>query len=119
MADVTITLNDSDRQMVVIALAKLSLARPGWDEALNLVARRLDNAKNGRAVNYDTYREHGPDRPTFTRRELMAMRNALDAALDAHAPQAEILGDETDVAAATVALEKLRLAIHAGAYDGV
>lgn len=119
MSDVTITFNDSDRQMVLLALAKLSLARPGWDEALNCIAARLDNVKGGRAENYDTYRAHGPDRPTFTRAELFALRDALDAALDDHAPQAEILGDETDVAAATVALEKLRRAIHVGAHDGV
>lgn len=38
-------LDDGDRQMVVLALAKLTFARPGWNHALREIAVKLDGVK--------------------------------------------------------------------------
>lgn len=37
-----ITISDADHQMIVLALAILSLQRPGWDDALREIAVKLD-----------------------------------------------------------------------------
>lgn len=52
----TLELDESERQMVVMALAHLSVERPGWDDALNRLALRIDNNSDGRAVMYDEFR---------------------------------------------------------------
>jgi len=52
----TITLEDADKQLVLLALAALSLESPGFDMALNLIAAKLDNVQDGRAVQYDSFR---------------------------------------------------------------
>jgi len=53
---ITITLEESDRQLVILALAALSIESPGFDMALNTIALLLDNAQEGRAVQYDAFR---------------------------------------------------------------
>lgn len=53
---VSLELPEEDRQLVLMALAHLSLKRPGWDYALNLIARRIDNVLEDRAVLYDQLR---------------------------------------------------------------
>jgi hypothetical protein len=50
-------LSESDRQMVLLALAHLSVERPGWDEALNLLALQIDNQRGGRALMFDEFKE--------------------------------------------------------------
>ncbi len=50
-------LDHSDRQLVLLALAVLSLRSPGFEDALNRIAVRLDNVCNGRAVMFDAFRE--------------------------------------------------------------
>jgi hypothetical protein len=35
-------LDEADRQMLLLALARLSIERPGWDHALNLLALQFD-----------------------------------------------------------------------------
>ena len=50
-------LEESDRQLVLLALAVLSLKSPGFDDALNRIARRIDTEKDDRAVMYDQFRE--------------------------------------------------------------
>lgn len=42
--------------MVLMALAHLAVERRGWDDALNRIAVRIDNVKDGRAVMYDDFR---------------------------------------------------------------
>jgi hypothetical protein len=42
--------------MLLMALAHLAVERPGWDDALNRIAVRIDNVKDGRAVMYDEFR---------------------------------------------------------------
>jgi hypothetical protein len=53
---VRLELEEGERQMLVMALAHLSVERPGWDDALNRIAVRIDNMKDGRAVMYDEFR---------------------------------------------------------------
>ncbi len=56
-------LPEEDRQMVLLALAVLSLESPGFDHALNEIAKRIDNVVPGehgfptRAEVYDKFRE--------------------------------------------------------------
>lgn len=50
-------LEEGERQMVLLALAHLSRERPGWDDALNRIALRIDNEENGRAKLYDAFRK--------------------------------------------------------------
>lgn len=52
----TLELTESDRQMLLLALAHLSLERPGWDYALNALALQVDNERDGRALMYDEFR---------------------------------------------------------------
>ena len=37
----TFDLDESDRQMTILALAHLALERPGWDDALSRVADKM------------------------------------------------------------------------------
>jgi len=60
-------LNEGDRQMVLMALAHLSVERPGWDDALNTLALQIDNQSDGRALMYDDFR-------TLHRRAVVAER---------------------------------------------
>lgn len=53
----TMELEESDRQVILIALAKLSLSRPGWHE--HCIGPMVDRLR-GRE-NYERYRAHGPD----------------------------------------------------------
>jgi hypothetical protein len=57
-------LDESDRQMALMALAHLAVERPGWDDALNRIVRQIDNVPGEgwevRAELYDKFRElHG------------------------------------------------------------
>lgn len=56
MHNTTITLEEGQRQLVLMALAHLSLEKPGFDWALNEIAKKLDNIKDGRAETYDAFR---------------------------------------------------------------
>lgn len=60
-------LNEGERQMVLMALAHLSVERPGWDDALNRLALQIDNQGDGRALMYDDFR-------TLHRRAVVAAR---------------------------------------------
>jgi hypothetical protein len=54
---VSLALEEGDRQIVLLALAVLSLANPGFDQTLNALALRIDNAdEHGRARMYDVLR---------------------------------------------------------------
>ena len=41
MNEFTVTVEESDRQMVILALARLSVQRPGWLSATRLVAEKF------------------------------------------------------------------------------
>lgn len=51
-----VELEEGERQMCLLALAKLAVERPGWDYALNRLALKMDNAKDGRAVMFDQFK---------------------------------------------------------------
>lgn len=50
-------LDEGERQMMLMALAHLSIERPGWDDALQRLAMQLDNEQNGRPQMYDEFRQ--------------------------------------------------------------
>jgi hypothetical protein len=52
----TLQLDESQRQMVLLALAHLSIERRGWEYALHEIALLIDNQRDGRAVMYDEFR---------------------------------------------------------------
>ena len=55
---ISLELSEEDRQLMLLALAKLSLERPGWDYALNTLALKMDNqAERSRAELYDNFRK--------------------------------------------------------------
>lgn len=68
----TLVVGEADRQLVLLALAVLSLASPGFDDALNLVALKIDEQAGGRAVTYEEFRELRTD----TTAELAALLRA-------------------------------------------
>ena len=51
-----LTVEESERQSILMALAHLSLQRPGWDYMLNLIACKMDNVVADRAQMYDKFR---------------------------------------------------------------
>lgn len=56
-----IDLSESELGIVILALAKLSLSRPGWHPAcIEPFVERIGGA-NGVAM-YEQFRSHGPDR---------------------------------------------------------
>jgi hypothetical protein len=70
MKPIKVELEDGERQLVLLALAELSLSRPGFDFALNNIAVKMDNAMVGfesesrRGELYDAFRELNRDRIT-------------------------------------------------------
>lgn len=42
-SDHVLTLSEGERQAVLMALAHLAIERPGWDDMLSRIARRIDN----------------------------------------------------------------------------
>jgi hypothetical protein len=50
-------LDEGQRQMMLMALAHLSVERPGWDDALQRLAIQLDNEQDGRPQMYDEFRK--------------------------------------------------------------
>ena len=53
-----IEITEEERQAVLLALAKLSLRRPGWDYMLNRIACKMDDVSpDGRAAMYDSFRD--------------------------------------------------------------
>lgn len=53
---ISLELNEGDRQMVLLALAHLSVERRGWEDALHTIALMIDNQKDGRALMFDEFR---------------------------------------------------------------
>ena len=54
---ITLELEEAEQQIILLALAKLSVARNGWDDALNRLALKMDNDREGRAELYDQFRK--------------------------------------------------------------
>lgn len=66
----TLDLKEADRQLVLLALAQLSLCSPGFDAALNRVALQIDTENGGRAVIYDEFRRLRADLITAPEKQL-------------------------------------------------
>jgi hypothetical protein len=55
----TVVYDEAQRQVVLLALAELSIARPGWLEALEEIALKMDNkTAEGRAEMFDQFRRN-------------------------------------------------------------
>jgi len=54
--DLTLTITEEERQMLLLALAVLVSQRPGWDYACNEIALKMDNNKDGRGQMFDQLR---------------------------------------------------------------
>jgi hypothetical protein len=78
MRDIVVTLEEGNRQMTILALAVLSIERPGWLDALERIALLMDNQVDGKPQMFHTLRgfnlssELGVTRPA-----LMAALNEL------------------------------------------
>lgn len=62
---VSVELEEEERQMVLLALAQLSLINPGFDYMLNLIALKMDNEDEDRAVMYDSFRQCRREEPKW------------------------------------------------------
>ncbi len=57
-----VVLEEEERQAVLLALAQLSLERPGWDYLLSNIALKMDNIlPSGRPQLYDQFRAINAD----------------------------------------------------------
>jgi len=81
--------DEIDRQLLLLALAKLSLERPGFDYALNRFALKYDNGDK-RAEMYDQFREmHKTDRTPEQWGALLRACVLLSRALRSELPEEE------------------------------
>ena len=65
MEPLMVMLEEDERQAMLLALAKLSLERPGWDDFLNKIAQKMDNEKAGRAEMYESFRQTSRAEPRW------------------------------------------------------
>lgn len=79
-----VAIEEGDRQLILLALAVLSLASPGFDGALNTIAMRIDNIDAGRAKTYDEFRRLRRDTIAPDAEETRAL---IQDALLKHAPE--------------------------------
>jgi hypothetical protein len=54
---ITVEITEEQRQIIVLALAQLSMKYPGWDYTCNEIASSIDNVVEGRAKLYDDFRQ--------------------------------------------------------------
>jgi hypothetical protein len=55
--DHTITIEEGDRQAILLAIAHLSIERPGWEKMLIAIALKMDNRQpDGRPQMFDEFR---------------------------------------------------------------
>lgn len=52
-----IEIDEEERQLILSALALESTKKPGFDDALNRIALKMDNDVEGRAELYDRFRK--------------------------------------------------------------
>lgn len=63
MPNFEIKIEEGQRQLILLALATLALRSPGFDFALNEIAKKIDNtSETNRAIMYDQFRELNSDR---------------------------------------------------------
>ncbi len=99
-------IDEGERQMMLLALAKLSLEHPGWDDALNRLACKHDNVNDGRAVMYDDFRQIHEADERLDEDELTRRRNEAVFLLGILAGACGYLRNENaDVTRALVAID--------------
>lgn len=65
---VDVHLEEGQRQMTLLALAKLSIERPGWTWALEQIALKMDNVDGENAVTFRAFIQlHSEDDPPGVR----------------------------------------------------
>jgi hypothetical protein len=50
-----VSLSEEQRQLLLMALADLACARPGWDSALSDIALKFDRLREGRPALYEDF----------------------------------------------------------------
>lgn len=68
----TITIDESERQMILMALAHLAVHRPGWKWTLGETAKKMDNVVDGQPrlfnefwkLRHEVVRDSLPEEPT-------------------------------------------------------
>ena len=99
--------SEQERQMLLLALAKLSLERPGWEDALNRFALKHDDGDE-RAVMYDQFRDmHYHDMTPDQWGELLRACIGLRRALFGEDPEAVVEGDNAIILAQNAILKAL------------
>lgn len=73
-----VEITEEERQMILLALGHLARERPGWDYALNEIAKKIDNTREGRAVAYDEHREFADSEVALLRRDIQDLRRRLE-----------------------------------------
>lgn len=53
----TLTIDESQRQLLLMALAMLAVERPGFNEALAEIAIKVDNNVRGKAKMFEAFKE--------------------------------------------------------------
>ncbi len=82
--------SEEDRQMMILSFAKLSVERPGWDYALNLLSLKWDDDVEGRARMYDQFRDiHKDDMTPEQWSTLLRAASYLRRALRSECPAEE------------------------------
>jgi hypothetical protein len=58
-----ISIEEEERQMILLALAQLALERPGWDDALTRIAQKMDNTTSeGKAEMFEAFKKANADK---------------------------------------------------------
>jgi hypothetical protein len=65
--DTNVRLEEGQRQMTLLALAKLSIERPGWLDALEEVALLMDNNVDGKPELFHKFRTLHLDLAAYTK----------------------------------------------------
>lgn len=68
----TIDLDDGEQQLVLMALAHLANKRPGFDHALNEIALKMDERREGRAQLFEEFKGLDPDSDAEKAKALIA-----------------------------------------------
>jgi hypothetical protein len=113
--DHAVTLSEEQRQMVLLALAKLALERPGWDYALGEVVDLL----SGRDM-YEQFKREVPMKRAIIFGGLEAVsKNLLDRQVD-HAKLCKVIDVDSEEAAQGQVVECLEgLGLSPGQYARV
>lgn len=79
MSKISLQIDEGQRQLVLMALANLSIALPGFDFALNQIALEMDNREQGRAILYDQFRKLKDLNDLHNTTDLKTALNALES----------------------------------------